>query len=82
MGEVFAGHPLLVELEQPVARADREDGADLRRQLTGAMQRRIAQGRTRGKAALAAVREVTSEQANGRRKVRAKAAITLSDVGI
>lgn len=79
MAEVFAGHPLLVELEQPIARGDREDGADLRRQLTGAMQRRIAQGRTRGKAALAALRAATSRPANGMRKVRSKVAITLLD---
>jgi len=82
MGEVFAGHPLLVELEQPIVRGDREDGADLRRQLTGAMQRWIVQGRTRGKAALAALRAATGGLAKGRRKVRPKAAITLSDVAI
>ena len=80
MAEVFAGHPLLIELEQPIARGDREDGADLRRQLTGAMQRRIVQGRTRGKAALAALRASTGGPANDRRKVRPKAVATLLDV--
>jgi len=79
MGEVFAGHPLLVELEQPITHGDREDGADLRRHLIGAMQRRIAQGRTRGMIAMAALRAATGGPANGRRKVRAKAAPTLPD---
>jgi len=80
MAEVFAGHPLLIELEQPIARGDREDGVDLRRQLTSAMQRRIAQGRQRGKTALAALRAATGGPANGRRKIRAKAASTLPDM--
>ena len=63
-----------------MARGDREDGADLRRQLTGAMQRRIAQGCTRGKAALAALRAATGGSAKVMRKVRSKAVATLLDV--
>jgi len=44
------------------------------------MQRRIAQGCTRGKAALAALRAATGGSAKVMRKVRSKAVATLLDV--